>query len=239
MKILCVIPARGGSKGVKNKNIKLLKGKPVLAYSIEDALAAKTVDLTVVSTEDPMIAEVATNLGVKVINRPAEFAQDTSPIYFALRHAVECVASEEGWTPDITVWLQANVPLRENDLVDQVVQKLINNFNKADTVSTVHKTHRYPEWMKIQVNGLLEFREKAEKLQYTRQVLDDIYLHDGSVAAIKTSVLMDDSLEKKDVHFYMGRIMPFIHEFPYTIEIDHEEDFILLEYILDKVINIK
>ena len=239
MKVLCVIPARGGSKGVKNKNIKILKGKPVLAYSIETALASKNIDLAVVSTEDPKIASVARNLGVKVIDRPAEYAQDNSPIYYALRHAVECVAKEKGWTPDITAWLQPNLPLREIALVDHVIEKLVANFDKTDTVSTVYKTHHHPELMKKIVNGLLEFREKPNKLRYIRQELDDIYLHDGSVSATKTSVLMDESLQQNNVHFYMGRIMPFIHDFPYTVEIDYEEDFKLLEYILEKNLNTK
>lgn len=238
MKTLCVIPARGGSKGVKNKNIKLLKGKPILAYSVEDALTARTVDLTVVSTEDPIIADIAKNLGVKVIKRPIEYAQDSSPIYFALRHAVRCVMKQEGWMPDITVWLQPNVPLREDKLIDQVVHKLINNFDKTDTVSTVFKVSHHPEWMKRSVNGLLEFRENPQKVKYIRQELEDVYLHDGSVAAMKTAVLMDESLDQKDGHFYMGKIMPFVHEFPFTIEIDHKEDFLLLEYVLEKKLKI-
>ncbi|KAF0135275.1 MAG: N-acylneuraminate cytidylyltransferase [Candidatus Saganbacteria bacterium] len=234
MKTLCVIPARGGSKRVKNKNIRLLNGIPLIAYTIRDAQEAQSVAISVVSTDDEKIAVIALKEGVKCIMRPIEYATDEAPIYFALRHAVKEIERSEGWLPDIVVWLQPNVPFREKGLVDRVIKKLIDNFEKTDTVSTVFEADQHPESMKIIRGDLLEFREKPMVLRFRTQEMPKTYMHDGSVQAIKTKVLMDESIPQIDGHFYMGRIMPFIHDFPYILEVDHEEDFYLLEYVLNR-----
>ena len=234
MKTLCVIPARGRSKRVKDKNIRLLNGIPLIAYTLRDAQAAQSITLTVVSTEDEKIAAISLKEGVQAVMRPAEYATDESPIYFALRHAVKKVEESEGWLPDIVVWPQANVPFREKGLIDQAVKRLIDNFEKTDSVSTVYEVDQHPESMKVIRDGLLEYREKPKVLRFRTQELPKSYMHDGSVQAIKTKVLMDESLPQTDGHFYMGRIMPFIHGFPYTLEVDREEDFYLLEYVLSR-----
>ena len=95
MKILGIIPARAGSKEVKDKNSRLLAGKPVIQYTIEAAQKAKTLDRIVVSTENAKIARIARSLDIQVIMRPQEYSKDDSPIYFALRHAVRYLMEKE------------------------------------------------------------------------------------------------------------------------------------------------
>lgn len=234
MKTLCLIPARGGSVRVKHKNIRQLNGIPLIIYSLRDAQKSQNIDLSVVTTDDEKIAEVTENEGFKTIRRPVEYAQVDSPIYFALRHAVKKVAESEGWIPDIVVWLQPNVPFREPGLVDGVVKRLIDNFDRADSVITVYEVDQYPEWMRVINNDFLEFRENTEEVFYRAQEIPKYYIPDGSVSAIKSLVLMDESIPIDNPHFFMGKMMGYVHEFPYTVEVDEEKDFFLLEYIIDR-----
>lgn len=239
MKVLCVIPARGGSTRVKDKNIRPLAGVPLMAYTIRDAKDAKCLSLSVISTDDERIAAVAKENRVMVIMRPAEYAQNDSPIYPALRHAVNEIEKKEGWRADIVVWLQPNVPFREKGLIDKIVKQLIDNYEITDSVVTVYEVDQHPEAMKIIKDGILGYREKPKRTYFRTQELPKAYLLDGSVMAMKTSVLMNESLPMNDGHFYMGKMMPFIHSFPYTVEVDHEEDYFLLEYIIDrKLVNL-
>lgn len=115
--ILCVIPARGGSKGIPGKNIKLLAGKPLIAWSIEAARKAKLVDRTVVSTDDDEIAAVARKYGAEVLKRPPELAQDKSSTLSVLLHVY-------GHIPcDALVLLQPTSPIRRSGLVDECIRE--------------------------------------------------------------------------------------------------------------------
>lgn len=235
MKTLCVIPARGGSSRVKRKNVRSLRGLPLIVYTIRQAKSARGIDKTVVSTDDEEIAEVAEReRGVGVIMRAPELARDDTPIYFALRHAVRSIERSRRWLPDITIWLQPNVPFREKGLIEAVEMKLEENYDKTDSVATVYEVDQHPEAMKVINNGLLECREKSGKVYFRTQELPKCYMLDGSVVAIKTNVLLDEARPVTDGHFYMGRMMPYVHSFPYTMEADTEQDFTLLEYILDR-----
>ena len=149
MNVLTIIPARGGSKDIKDKNIAPLLGKPIIAYTIEAALESKLTDKIVVSTEDKKIAEVSRKYGIQVIDRPAKYATDTAPIEWALRHAVRYLELKEKYFADIVVWLQANVPIRKKGQIDNVIRKLIDT--NADSVITVTQVTQRPEFMKKMV----------------------------------------------------------------------------------------
>lgn len=235
MNVLALIPARGGSKGLRNKNILDLAGKPMIQYTIDSAKKAKMVNNVVVSTEDPEITEVSERAEAYVIARPPEYSRDDSPIYPALRHAVRYLGDNESYHPEIVVWLQPNVPMREDTLIDDVVKKLIQNYESIDSVVTVFEVDQHPETMKIIKDGILSWREKPRKVMYIRQELEKNYLLDGSVMAIKTKKLMEEGHEDTDAHFYMGRMIPYIHSFPYTLEIHSKEDLLLIECIIEKL----
>jgi N-acylneuraminate cytidylyltransferase/CMP-N,N'-diacetyllegionaminic acid synthase len=234
LKVLCVIPARGGSKRVNKKNIRPLKGVPLIAYTLRDARESQNISVSVVSTDDPEIAAIAKKEGMRVVERPAEYAQDTSPIYYALRHAVRAVEETDRLMPDIVVWLQPNVPFREKGLIDGVVMQLVSNYSRTDSVATVYEVDYHPEEMKVIRDGFLEFLKKPKRAIYLTQELPKYYKLDGSVIAMKAKVLMDEGIPESNGHFYMGCTMPFIHSFPYTVEVDEETDFFLLEYILER-----
>jgi CMP-N-acetylneuraminic acid synthetase len=142
MSVVAVIPARGGSKALPRKNILPLAGKPLLAHSILDALAAKRVDRTLVSTDDAEIAAIARTWGAEVpFTRPAELATDEASTEAVLQHALAWLEREEGARVEIVVLLEATSPLRAAGLVDEVVARL--DAPEIDTAFTVVRDHGY------------------------------------------------------------------------------------------------
>lgn len=232
MEILCVIPARGKSKRIPNKNIRYLLGKPLIAYTIERALESRLCTRVVVSTDDPEIATVSKEFGTDVIMRPDDLALDTSPIDDALRHSVRSFEKEEGFRCNIAVLLQANVPVRKKGEIDEVIKKLLE-IEEATAVVTVYTIGQRPEWMKLidtTTGRIKPFMEPTGL--YRKQDLPELYLLDGAIIAVRTHALMETEGIKK-IHGYLGdKIYPFIHDTRYTIEIDEERDFELAEYYL-------
>lgn len=234
MSVLCVIPARGNSKRVFNKNIRMVLGKPLIGYTIEAALESRLCDKIVVSTDDINISKVVKEFGVDIITRPAEMASDTSAIDDALRHAVRNVEKKEGFIPDIVVLLQANVPVRKKREIDQVIQRL-KATREASAVVTGFFVSQRPEWMKTiekSTGGIKSFL-KPSKL-YRKQDLPELVLFDGAVLAIRKQVLMETE-GTKIVHGFLGdNVYVVTHGTKYATEIDEEEDFKIAEYYLSK-----
>ena len=115
MKYLAIIPARGGSKGVPNKNIKDIAGKPLIAWTIEQAVSSKKIDRVIVSTDCSEIAKIAVKWGAQVpFMRPGELANDTAATEPSLMHAVDWLKENEGYEADAVVLLQATSPFRYN-----------------------------------------------------------------------------------------------------------------------------
>lgn len=143
-KIVGIIPARGGSKGIPRKNLYNFSGKPLIAYTIEAGLNSKYIDKVVLSTEDDEIAEVARKYGAKVIKRPVELAQDKTKTAPVLVQVVEEL-KKQGYNPDIIVTLQPTSPLRGANVIDQAIEKLENS--DCDSVFTGNKVFKYqPRW---------------------------------------------------------------------------------------------
>jgi CMP-N-acetylneuraminic acid synthetase len=124
--IVAIIPARGGSKGIPQKNIVPLCGRPLIAYTLEVAAAASMIDAAIVSTDAPEIVEVVRDLGGDApFLRPPELAADTSPDIDFLKHAVTWLEAERGWTPEIVVILQPTLPFRNVDDVDNALRFMV------------------------------------------------------------------------------------------------------------------
>jgi N-acylneuraminate cytidylyltransferase len=126
--ILGVTPARGGSKGVPRKNLRPLAGKPLIAWTIEAALASKRLERYVVSTEDPEIAQVACRCGAEVLDRPKELATDGASTLAVLQHLIRQIDA------DVVVLLQATSPIREEGLIDRCIQRFLET--QADSLAT-------------------------------------------------------------------------------------------------------
>lgn len=119
--ILGITPARGRSKGIPCKNIKLIAGRPLICWTIEKARSAQLLDSYVVSTEDKRIADVVKSCGTEVLVRPAEFASDTATTLSVLQHALKAIRC------DIVVLLQATSPVRREGLIDECIKEFISN----------------------------------------------------------------------------------------------------------------
>lgn len=233
MKIVAIIPARGSSKRLPNKNITEIDGKPLIAYTIESAIESKRINKIVVSTDDKKIADVSRNYGILVIDRPVEYSTDSAPIEWALRHAVRYLEENEKYTADIIVLLQANVPIRKKGVIDKVIDKLIQT--SADSVVTVYEVDQRPEWMKRLVDD-----DKIVALQKSAAIrmqdLPKLYLLDGAVSAIRKEVLMATE-GKVGTHVYLGDdIRAVIQDKIYSIEVDVTSDILFAEVAL-KILN--
>lgn len=137
--ILAIIPARAGSKGVKNKNIKILAKKPVIQYSIESSLNSKYITKTVVSTENRQIASIAKKLGSQVIARPKNLATDKAKLEPVISQVLKQLETQENYVPDVIVLLQNTSPLRTSKHVDESIRIFLKrNFDSLLSVSSSH-----------------------------------------------------------------------------------------------------
>ena len=152
MKIVAFIFARGGSKGLPGKNIRLLGGKPLIAWSIEHALSVKRIERVIVSTDSKEIAAVAKQYGAEVpFMRPAELAQDNSPEWLAWRHALDYLRESSGSLPKAMVSVPTTAPLR----LPLDIEKCLNEYEKgdADMIITITDAHRSPYFNMVKTNA--------------------------------------------------------------------------------------
>jgi CMP-N-acetylneuraminic acid synthetase len=235
MKILAVIPARGGSKGVPRKNIRPLAGKPLIAYSIETALAVR--DLlyrVVVSTDDAEIAAVARAHGAEVpFMRPAELAHDKAPQLPVLQHAARTIEEQDGVTLDWVLLLQPTAPLRTPDDVRAAIALGIG-ASPAETgpatsvISVVQVFAVHPILMKRIEHGALvpyciEEREGTRRQDYDPPA----YMRNGAIYFTRRDVLMGGSI-------WGGRIVPYVMPEERSVSIDSLMDWRLLEAVLSE-----
>ena len=140
--VVAIIPARGGSKGLLRKNLRVLAGKPLLAYTIEAATGCPSIERVIVSTEDEEIAQVARQWGAEVpFLRPPELAQDLTPTEPVLQHAVEWLESSEGYRADIVVFLQPTDIFRKRWMLERVVKILLDDPT-VDSAFIARPTHK-------------------------------------------------------------------------------------------------
>ena len=230
--ILALIPARGGSKGIPRKNIKVVAGKPLIAYSIEQALASRFITRTIVSTDDPEIAQVAREFGAKVpFMRPGEFAQDLSPDIDVFRHALKWLRDREGYVCDLVVHLRPTGPVRRVELIDQAIELILNN-PEADSLRSVSTPIQTPYKMWKIAEGCLKPILSIDGITETyclpRQSLPDVYWQNGYVDIVRPFVVLELGM------MCGHRVIPFVVEEP-MLEIDYEEDIPRVEAALLKL----
>ena len=190
-KILGIIPARGGSKGIPGKNIRLLNGKPLIHYSIRAAQQSGLVDRLILTTDSVEIAQVGKELGAEVpFIRPAELARDDTPMFPVLEHAVKFIEGE-GWQADIVLLLQPTAPLRQPDQIQAAVQMLTDT--KCDSVVSVVQIpqHYSPDFAYKVEDGLLKpFLDGGGKVT-RRQDTRPSYSRDGTIYAFWRDVFIN------------------------------------------------
>ena len=221
-KILAIIPARGGSKGVPGKNIKPLNAKPLICYTIEAALKSEYLRQVFVSTDDAMIAEISRDWGADIIKRPDELARDESPTIDAIIHVIDALKND--FTPDIIVLLQATSPLRNVNDINAAIELFINS--ECDSVISMCKVEHSPYWCFRFDNNDFKPLFGDKYLRMRRQDLPDVYRPNGAIYITSLINLY------KNKGFYCDNIVPYIMPAERSIDIDTVIDFMLAEQFL-------
>jgi len=229
MKILAIIPARGGSKGVPGKNTKLLNGKPLIAYTSEIALQSKHLKEIIVSTEDAQIMEVAQNLGLQVpFIRPKALAQDNTPTIDVIIHALQWYEKQNIFF-DAVCLLQVTSPFRTVAFVDEAIEKFI--ASSCDSLVSVQKVPQEynPHWtFEVNAKGNLKIATGEAEIIPRRQELPMSYHRDGSIYITKTGVLLQQ-------HSLYGKSTAFIESPTESyVNIDTMEDWKKAEQMINK-----
>lgn len=222
--IVATIPARGGSKGVPNKNIKLIEGYPLIAYSIMSALLSKQVDRVIVSTDSEEIAEVSKKFGAEVpFLRPSEYAQDNSPDDAHINHTIEWFEKNEQCFPNLLVHLRPTTPMRDPKLIDEAITKFINN-PEATSLRSAHKCAESPfKWFLLREDGFFTGlnTDDMEEVNKPRQQFEQAYIPNGYVDILSIKHI------KETGKLHGNKMASFIT--PPCIEIDTEYDLKHLE----------
>ncbi len=219
---LAVIPARGGSKGIPRKNVRPLAGKPLIAYNIEQARLARTVERVIVSTDDAEIGEIARQYGAEVVWRPAEISGDSASSESALLHVLESLRETEGYRPDVLVFLQCTSPLTLAEDIDGTVQALLEA--QADTALAVTPFH-YFLW-KPQPDGDAVGINHNKGYRQLRQEREPQYLETGAVYVMRVPGFEEVR------HRFFGKTAMYVMPPERRLEIDDPVDFQVAEVLL-------
>ena len=189
MTVAAIIPARGGSKGVPRKNIRMVGGKPLIAYMIDSAIKAKMLDRVFVSTDDYEIAEISRRYGAEVIMRPAEISGDTASSESALLHALNFLKKTENYEPDIFLMLQCTSPLTPPDEIDGVISTIQNDPSADSCFAAV--PFYYFLWKTDEVGTARGINHDGGPRK-RRQDLEKQYLEAGSAYAMRTKKFLEE-----------------------------------------------
>ena len=229
--VLGLVLARAGSKSVPSKNIYLVRGKPLIAYTIEPARTARSITRLVVTTNDPEIGEIARRFGAEVpFLRPDELAQDETVDYPVVRHALEWLEVEEGYRPDVIVQLRPTSPLRTSRHIDEAVA-LLEAHPDVDSVRGVCRPQQNPHKMwRMTSDGLLHpllaVPGVPEPFNAPRQTLPAVWWQNGYIDVFwRRTVVEQQSLTG-------ANILGYVIDEPEYVDIDSLHDIRVLELIL-------
>lgn len=208
MEVLALIPARSGSKSLRDKNIRFVAGKPLLAWSVAHALAAKSVTRTIVTTDSADYARIARQAGAETpFLRPAEISGDLATDFEAFQHALRWLQEHEGFTPDICVHLRPTHPVRNPTDIDRMIEILLQN-PEIDSVRSVVAAPETPfkMWFRDPA-GLLApviSTDIREAYNQPRQTLPPTYLQNASIDVVRSSVILKQhSMNGQRIHGYV------------------------------------
>ncbi|MFH1594005.1 MAG: acylneuraminate cytidylyltransferase family protein [Candidatus Omnitrophota bacterium] len=229
--IIALIPARGGSKGVPGKNIKLLGGYPLIAYSILAASLSKKIERVIVSTDSDQIADISKAFGAEVpFLRPAEISQDRSTDLELFQHAISWFKENENGAAGLLVHLRPTTPLRDAEVIDRAVA-LIGEKADSTSLRSAHELAEPPQ-KEFQLDekgffkGFFPGDKRPEYYNLPRQLFPKAYHANGYVDIVKRSFVEETG------SLYGTAMLGFVT--PVTTEVDLPEDFGYLEYQLEK-----
>lgn len=222
--ILAILPARGGSKRVPRKNVRNLCGKPLIYYTIREALESKFLDRLIVSTENKEIAELARKFKAEVIARPVDLAEDDTPSFLVIQHAIRYLRETEDYQPEVIVILQPTSPLRTVCDIDGAINKFLRT--DCDSVVSVCEVEHPLHWMYfLEGDKLKPVIGGGEKIT-RRQDAPKAYRLNGAVYVTHRDIIIEeDKVLGDDTRAY---IMPPDR----SIDIDTELDLMITELIM-------
>jgi len=229
-KCLALIPARGGSKGLKNKNIKELAGKPLINWTIETALNSKLLDRVIVSTDSKSIASIAKDCGAEVpFLRPEFLASDTASSVDVVLHVLEFMKSELNEEYEYLVLLEPTSPIREKDDIDQMLKILESRRANFDSIVSIGEVATHPFIMKKVNQDRLENFIDTSKSELRRQDLPEAYFPYGVAYIVKVDSFLSERsfYTKRNTYFKIKRHQCF--------EIDDLADFRAVEGIVNNI----
>ena len=230
MNIISIIPARGGSKGIPRKNIKLLNGKPLISYSIDASNSCSLIDDTYVSTEDAEISEISKGNNAEVIERPDELAGDDSSSIDVILHVLDYLENR-GELPDLFVLLQPTSPLRTSE----DIEASINSFLESDCdslVSVCELDHRSLLNFSLE-KGFLVQNNNESLFNSRRQDIPTYYSLNGAIYITTPEFI------RKNKSFYSDKTIPHVMSKEKSIDIDTSFDFKLAEFLLNECDDVK
>lgn len=233
-KILALIPARGGSKGVPGKNILNICGQPMISYSIEQAHNSTYINRTIVSTDDAEIVEVSKKYNAEIpFMRPARFSQDLSPDIDVFYHALNWLKDHNGYEPELVVHLRPTGPVRHVHIIDKAISMMLND-NKATSLRSVSTPIQTPYKMWRIIDNYLEPMVTIEGVKDShsmpRQMLPHPYWQNGYVDIVRSSTILNDR------SMTGNKIIPFVIEEP-IYEIDYPESIPIVEEAVRRMKN--
>ncbi len=222
MAALAVIPARGGSKGIPRKNIKLLCGKPLVAWTIEAAQAARRVDRVVISTDDDEIASVSRRYGAEVVMRPPEISGDLASSESALLHVLQALEQADGYHPPTLAFLQCTAPLTLPQDIDGTLRLVMDEgYDSAVTMTPFH----FYIWRETAAGGMEGVNHEASR-RLMRQQRQPEYLEVGAVYAMRTAGLQEHQFR------FFGQVGRYLLPTSRALELDEPEDWRLAETLM-------
>ncbi len=222
-RVLAIVPARGGSKGLARKNVRPFLGRPLIVHSIDAALGCPLVDLCVVSTEDAEIRSVALEGGARVIDRPPELATDGASSSDVVLHALDVLAAE-GAVPDVVVLLQPTSPLRNAKHLTDCLDRFL--ASDAESSLSVTRVEHHPYKNFCMENGELIPLFNASYLHMPRQDLPDVFRQNGAIYAVRRDSFL------RTHSFYVPPAQPYPMSQNESVDIDTLMEFEFAERVM-------
>jgi CMP-N,N'-diacetyllegionaminic acid synthase len=225
-KIVAIIPARGGSKRIKNKNLLELNGKPLIGYSIESAINSKFIDKIVVSTEDSRIKKISKKYGAEVVIRPKELSKDNSTTLSVLKNVLRFLEVKEDFFPDLVILLQPTSPIRKKGRIDEAINLFFKN--SADMVISVSKRSLEPKWILEKTKkGTIDFSETNDFSRIREQDQKDFFELNGNIFVYKKEII------KKSRKYPFGKkVYPLLISKKESFQLDDLEDLEVIKNLI-------
>jgi CMP-N,N'-diacetyllegionaminic acid synthase len=229
--IWAIIPTRGGSNGLLEKNILTIAGKPMLCYMIEAALKSKLLTRIILTTDSNRIADVASKItGVDVLKHDADLSKQGCPSFYVFQNTLKQLIKSEKKEPKVVVLLRVTTPLCISTDIDNCLNIILKNSRKATSALSVTKSDIHPKrTYLLEKNGRLRFREKTHEINFPfpRQKFNDVYIRNGAIYATFPHIVLGGSL-------WGERPFPYIMPKERSVNINDEIDFILAEELLKR-----